>query len=154
MSEEQRAKFLDAASSALGMSSDDLKKELDSGKRLDDIAKEKGVSEQDLRAAIDKAIGRPEHHGHHGHHVDDGSSQVVQQVLSSVADKLGVSADTLAGVKSGADLRDLAAKAGISNDQLAGILEDAFSKLMPYGPQGTQDAGAWGGAASQVDKVA
>jgi len=154
MSEEQREKFLDAASSALGMSSDDLKAELDSGKRLDEIAKDKGVSEEDLRAALDKAPGRPERGGQHGPRMDGQSSQMVQEVLNSVADKLGVSGEALSGVKSGADLRDLASKAGISEEQLAGILEDAFSTLMPYGPQGTQDSGNWGAMASQVDKVA
>ncbi|MCU7726238.1 hypothetical protein ODJ79_21125 [Actinoplanes sp. KI2] len=37
---------------ALGMSSDDLKKELRSGKSLGDVATEKGVSHDDLIAAI------------------------------------------------------------------------------------------------------
>lgn len=154
MSEEQREKFLDAASSALGMTSGDLKAELDSGKRLDEIAKDKGVSEDDLRAALDKALGRPEHGGHHGPRMDGQSSQMVQEVLSSVAEKLGVSGEALSGVKSGADLRELASKAGISEDDLAGILEDAFSTLMPYGPQGTQDGGNWGAMTSQVDAAA
>lgn len=154
MSEEQREKFLNAASKALGMSTDDLKAELDSGKRLNDIAKEKGVSEKDLHGAINQALGRPEGAGHHGPRAGHNKEKLAQQVLSGVAEKLGVSMDTLSSVKSGSDLRAVAAKAGVSDDQLAGILEDAFSKLMPYGPNGSQGGGDWGGAAARVDEVA
>ena|SRR5690242_15562855 len=47
---------MDAAAKALGMSSDDLKSELKSGKSLEDIAKQKGVSTDTLKSAISNAL--------------------------------------------------------------------------------------------------
>jgi lambda repressor-like predicted transcriptional regulator len=45
-----------AAAKALGMSKDDLMSELQSGKSLDDVAKEKGVSQDTLDAAVKAAL--------------------------------------------------------------------------------------------------
>ena len=60
---EARVKFsvekvaLDAAASKLGMTSQDLMKELRQGKTLADVAKEKSVTLDDLKAAMVKAVG-------------------------------------------------------------------------------------------------
>lgn len=46
---------LDAAAQALGMTVDELKAELEQGKRISDIAKEKGLTEEQLRQKVVEA---------------------------------------------------------------------------------------------------
>src|SRR5512141_189906 len=48
---------LDAAAKALGMTTDELKAELHSGKTLEQVAQEKGVDFADVQAAIQAARG-------------------------------------------------------------------------------------------------
>jgi hypothetical protein len=62
-----------AVADKLGMSTDDLKSELSSGKKLNDIAKEKGVDMKDLHSTIQQALQKdgisgPQGGGHHHHH--------------------------------------------------------------------------------------
>jgi len=49
---------MDAAAKALGMSTDDLKSQLKSGKSLEDIAKQNGVSTDKLKSAISDALSQ------------------------------------------------------------------------------------------------
>ena len=66
-----------AVADRLGMSTDDLKSELSSGKKLADIAKEKGMDMQDLHSTIQQALqkdGISGTGGHHHHHTEAASS--------------------------------------------------------------------------------
>ena len=47
---------MDAAAKALGMSADDLKSALKSGKSIDDLAKQKGISTDSVKSAISQAL--------------------------------------------------------------------------------------------------
>jgi hypothetical protein len=61
-----------AVADKLGMSTDELKSELSSGKKLADIAKEKGVDMKDLHSTIQQALQKDgisgTGGGHHHHH--------------------------------------------------------------------------------------
>jgi hypothetical protein len=62
-----------AVADKLGMSADDLQSALSSGKKLSDIAKEKGVDMKDIHATIrqtlqNDGITGPQGGGHHHHH--------------------------------------------------------------------------------------
>jgi hypothetical protein len=61
-----------AVADKLGMSTDDLNSELSSGKKLADIAKEKGVDMKDIHATIQQTLQKDgvsgTGGGHHRHH--------------------------------------------------------------------------------------
>ncbi|MCU1374801.1 MAG: hypothetical protein JWO68_2087 [Actinomycetia bacterium] len=78
-------KVFNAVADKLGISADDLKTQLQSGKSLTEVAAAKGMSKDDLLATIKDAIGSDtspgtsvddlalriadrKGHGHHGHH--------------------------------------------------------------------------------------
>src|SRR3954454_5263674 len=68
-----------AVADKLGMSVDDLQSQLSSGKKLNDLAKEKGVDMKDLHSTIQQAllkdgISGPQGGGHHHHHHADAAS--------------------------------------------------------------------------------
>ena len=73
-----------AVADKLGMSADDLQSELSSGKKLSDIAKEKGVDMKDIHATIrqtlqNDGISGPDgaeggHRAHHHHHAADADA--------------------------------------------------------------------------------
>ena len=133
--------ILKALSDKLGMSGDDLKSQLQSGKSLRDIANDKGVSMHDLFQSVRQALGGSDGaqgaHGHHHHHGGGGASNVDSEVMQAVAQKLGVSTDDLASeLKSGKGLMDIAKEKGVSEDDLVQTLQQAFQQVAPYGQGG------------------
>jgi len=124
--------FLDAAASALGISTDDLSAKLQSGESLEAVAQEQGVSPDSVTQAIaddfkannpnatddqanavaQRALEGPKaHHHHHGGKPPD---------LDDLAQKLGLSTDDLTTqLKNGTSLADIAAAQGVSLDSIA-----------------------------------
>jgi hypothetical protein len=123
----------------LGLTTDDLKTQLDSGATLDSLAQAKGVSSNDLLAAVktdlkaNKPDGAPEvsddqltqmasnvaagkgpggGHGPHGPRPGTSASDTSQS-LSTLADALGTSTDDLLSkLQSGSDLSSLFGQSG------------------------------------------
>lgn len=121
--------FLDAAASALGLSSDELSTRLQSGESLEDIAAAQGVSTDTVTQAIaddfkannpdatdeqasavaERALEGPKAHHHRGPPPD----------LDSLAEKLGLSTDDLkAQLQAGTSLEDIASAQGVSMESL------------------------------------
>ncbi len=123
--------FLDAAASALGLSTDDLSAKLQSGESLDTIAQEQGVSTDSVTRAIadDFKTNNPDA-------TDAQASAVAQRALEGpkaphhhggkppgldeLAQKLGLSTDDLkTQLQNGTSLADIATAQGVSLDSLA-----------------------------------
>jgi lambda repressor-like predicted transcriptional regulator len=123
--------FLDAAASALGLSSEDLSAKLQSGESLEAVAQEQGVSTDSVTQAIaddfkannpdatddqasavaQRALEGPKAHHHHGGKPRD---------LDDLAQKLGLSTDDLkTQLQNGSSLADIATAQGLSLDSIA-----------------------------------
>lgn len=64
--------------------------------------------------------------------------EIDQKLLSTLADKLGTTADDLKSkLDSGADLRDLLDEKGVSPDDVRSAFQDAFKSWQSYGSSGT-----------------
>lgn len=142
--------FLDAAASALGMTSDQLDAKLKSGESLTDIAKEKGVSTDTLKSAISKDFKSK-----HPNASDSEASSVADRVMSgppgpppsasttqssqgsppwlgAAARSLGLSTDELSTkLASGQSLSDIAKTQGVSTDTLQTALAADFTSSHP-----------------------
>jgi hypothetical protein len=105
-------KVFDAVSKKLGMSTDDLKAQLQSGKSLTDVAQSKGMSKDDLLATIKGALGTDastgasaddlatriaDHKGghHHHHHAEAATTSTATTTKpgASLNDLLGLNVD-------------------------------------------------------------
>jgi hypothetical protein len=128
------------AADLLGITTDDLKKSLQSGSTLSDLANQKGVSRSDLITSIEDGMkaaapdgaqapaqtqldqtanniadGKRPGGGAHGHHHHHGGGEPAADNASSLADTLGVSShDLLTQLQSGDGLDSLAASRGLS----------------------------------------
>jgi hypothetical protein len=145
---------LDNTAKLLGVSTDDLRTDLQSGKTLDDLASAKGVSSGDLLSAVksdlqaNKPAGAPDlsddqltqmatgvaagkgaggAHGHHGHHHHGGGAQAVGGDDAS-----------------GARLQSLASTLGVNSDDLLGALQSGanLSDLLGSAAQSPYGTGA------------
>jgi len=160
-----------AVADTLGMSVQGLQSQLQSGQHLSDIAKAHGVSTQDLRTAIEAAREKtteaagagsggasvPVHHHHHQQADPTGGidQQIGQQVLGAIADKLGESASDLTSqLAGGQDLGQLLQQKGLSTDDLRAAVQQVVQGFMPYGANGSTQAGAATPPLAQVDAVA
>lgn len=156
-----RKAAFEAAAKTLGMSTDDLKAALKSGKTMDELAQSKGVSKDQLTSAISGAItgadssvstdraqqmaqrmeagppaGGHKHHG--GHHGGAGKA------LDAVASALNLTADQLrTKLHSGQSLTDVAKAAGMDSATLkstiTGALTSADSSLTADQASGEAD---------------
>ncbi|MBM7773843.1 uncharacterized protein YidB (DUF937 family) [Actinokineospora baliensis] len=140
-------KAFQAAATALGMSTDDLRGALDGGDTLSSLAKTKGVSESTLTDAISSAVGTtngaevaqrllagpgghggPGGPGGHGGPPPPPRDSRVDSALSAVADSLGLSDEDLEDeLTSGTSLTDVAAAKGVDATTLKATLTDAIS---------------------------
>src|SRR4051794_23452528 len=126
---------LDALASKLGMSKDDLKARLDASddprKALDQLAEEKGISKQELRETIRSAMPARAGKGGEGGPPPAGGGvnfddEVGQKLLSTLADKLGTTADDLKSkLDGGANLHDMLEAKGVSRDDVRAAFQDA-----------------------------
>ena len=138
-------KLLSTAADVLGVSSDDLKSQLASGKTIADIASAQGISADDFRAAMKKAMEQqgppppPPPPGGRG----GLDPETQDRVTSAIANVLGASTDDLkAQISSGKSLQDLLKEKGVSDDDLRNAIEDALSTRRAYDQTGAQHAGA------------
>jgi hypothetical protein len=74
---QTREAALSGAGQALGESEDDLKKDLASGKSLADIAKDKGVSTDDLQKSMEDAVKKA-----NPSMSDDQAGRITQKMIS------------------------------------------------------------------------
>jgi hypothetical protein len=94
-----------AVADKLGMSADDLQSALASGKKLSEIAKEKGVDMKDIHATIRQTLqkdgvtgpngadgGQKVHHHHH-HHADGDASASASAPAPSADPNVGQNVD-------------------------------------------------------------
>jgi lambda repressor-like predicted transcriptional regulator len=130
----------------LGMSVSDLKSKLDSGSSLSDVAKQRGVSQDQLLQTIQSSLKAQDpnavasslnvaaqriaaRHGHHGHHgggsvttpAAAGTSSTT--TLNSLASALGMnSSDLVSELKAGTPLSDIGQQQGVSSNDLTNLL--------------------------------
>ena len=149
--------ILKALADKLGTTPDDLKAQLNAGKSLKDLAAAKGLTPKDLFAAVRQAVGGSVEakgtqgaQGHHHHH--RGGNHVDSQVLDAVSQKLGMTtADLTKELQSGKGLMDIAKEKGVSEDDLVSTLQQAFSKVAPYGQGTTAGTSSWSQGVTQVN---
>ncbi|GAA2978299.1 hypothetical protein [Actinokineospora diospyrosa] len=140
-------KAFQAAATALGMSTDDLRGALGDGETLSTLARSKGVSESTLTDAITSAVGTtsgaevaqrllagpgghggPGGPGGHGGPPPPPRDSRVDSALSAVADSLGISDEDLEDeLTSGTSLTDVAAAKGMDAATLKATITDAIS---------------------------
>ena len=146
--------MLKSVAAALGMSTADLRTQLQSGKSLDDVAKDKGVSHADLLAAIKKGLPSDVASSANADQVaedistrkglpprppkDSGASPLngvlggsltatQSKVLDALSSALGTDTPTLVSqLQSGASLSSLAAGKGVDGGKLADILQNGL----------------------------
>jgi len=151
---------MDAAATALGMSPSDLMQAVRGGQSLADVAKSKGMSQDDLVAAIATAIGKQNTNlsadqatqiatriataapgqggspgtagvGIGGHH-RHGHAGGDGDLLGAVAQVLDEPTDQVASaLRSGQSLADLAKSKGVSVDDVVKALAGAFQEQNP-----------------------
>ena len=129
----------------LGMSTDDLKKELRGGKSLNDVATEKGVSHDDLIAAIKQGMSssdadaekiasatgtpppRAHHGGHHGARASKGENSGLRDddKLDQVSQLLKMSTGEVSGqAASASGLVNLFQNKGVDLGSLKNVLDN------------------------------
>ena len=140
--------------SKLGMRTDDLKAKLQSSddprKTLDQLADEKGISKHDLRETIRSAMPPRAGKGGEGPGKINFDDEAGQKLLSTLADKLGITADDLkAKLDGGANLRDMLKEKGVSQDDMRAAFQEAFKSWQSYGASGS----ATGAYAPEVNAV-
>jgi lambda repressor-like predicted transcriptional regulator len=128
----------------LGMSVSDLKSKLESGSSLSDVAKQRGVSQDQLLQTIQGSLKAQDpnaiasslnvaaqriaaRHGHHGHHGGGGPTPAAgtssTTTLNSLASALGMnSSDLVSELKAGTPLSDIGQQQGVSSNDLTNLL--------------------------------
>lgn len=129
----------------LGMSVSDLKSKLESGSSLSDVAKQRGVSQDQLLQTIQSSLKAQDpnavasslnvaaqriaaRHGHHGHHGGGGPTPAAAgtsstTTLNSLASALGMnSSDLVSELKAGTPLSDIGQQQGVSSNDLTNLL--------------------------------
>jgi lambda repressor-like predicted transcriptional regulator len=129
----------------LGMSVSDLKSKLESGSSLSDVAKQRGVSQDQLLQTIQSSLKAQDpnaiasslnvaaqriagHHGHHGHHGGGSTTPAAADTsstttLNSLASALGMnSSDLVSELKAGTPLSDIGQQQGVSSNDLTNLL--------------------------------
>ena len=129
----------------LGMSVSDLKSKLESGSSLSDVAKQRGVSQDQLLQTIQSSLKTQDpnasassldvaaqriagHHGHHGHHGGGSPTPAAADTsstttLNSLASALGMnSSDLVSELKAGTPLSDIGQQQGVSSNDLTNLL--------------------------------
>jgi hypothetical protein len=123
---------MDAAAKALGMSSDDLKSELKSGKSLKDIASAQGVDLSKVQSAIKDATqnasgadGAPQ-----GHHHGGG----MKKVVDAAAQALDMDPKDLVNqIENGKTLQDIASSKGVDFSKVQSAVKDAAGSTQQSG---------------------
>jgi len=157
--QNHRPPFLDAAAETLGLSPDELDQELKSGKTLEEVASDQGVSADTLRETLTQDIQQNFPNDRGAPSSDEVSSMVDSIMtrsgpsvggsraggpegpggstgkppfLDAVASKLGISSDELdQELRSGKSFETIAANHGKSSSDIESILTQDFKKAHP-----------------------
>jgi lambda repressor-like predicted transcriptional regulator len=140
-----RSSTMSNVAKLLGMSLSDLRSKLEGGTSLSDVAKQRGVSQDQLLQTIQSSLKAQDpnavasslnvaaqriaaRHGHHGHHGGGGPTPAAAgtsstTTLNSLASALGMnSSDLVSELKAGTPLSDIGQQQGVSSNDLTNLL--------------------------------